>query len=228
MAASGTGDATTREAIDTRTRLKEAARALFAERGIEFVSVRDIVAAAGQRNIGSLNYYFGSKEGLIAELAIEAVRGVDAERNRLLDALEAEGGPRDVREVMRVLTAFLAPPAGGSAEEIPLRFITMVMLTHQDIYLDALNPETQRGYWRCADHIARLLPQVPETLMRQRLLLMPLYMAAALATREAARERSRAWDALWRSPAALDNVIDTAIGLLAQPASPETLARLPG
>jgi hypothetical protein len=64
--------------------------------------------------------------------------------------------------------------------------------------------------------------------MHQRLMLMPLYMAAALATREAARERSRAWDAFWRNPAALDNVIDTAIGLLAQPPSPETLGRLGG
>jgi AcrR family transcriptional regulator len=53
---------------ETRTRIKVAAQRLFAQRGIDGVSVRDIVAAAGQRNNGSLNYYFRTKEALVLEL----------------------------------------------------------------------------------------------------------------------------------------------------------------
>lgn len=56
---------------DTRRNIKVAARKLFAERGLEAVTVREIVAAAGAKNGGSLNYYFKSKEGLILELINE-------------------------------------------------------------------------------------------------------------------------------------------------------------
>jgi AcrR family transcriptional regulator len=45
----------------TRDLLKLAARRLFAHRGFDSVSVHDIVLAAGQRNRGSLHYYFGTK-----------------------------------------------------------------------------------------------------------------------------------------------------------------------
>ena len=210
---------------DTRTRLKHAARRLFALHGVEFVSVRDIVAAAGQRNVGSLNYYFGSKEGLVQELAVDALKGIDAERNRKLDAVEAAGGPRSVREVLYLLTSFVYEPAADDDGTL-MRFITMLMLNQRDLFVAAMNQTLDRGYRRCAAHIQRLLPDVPEPLIKQRLMLMPLYMAAALSTREAARERSRAWGTFWSSPAAFENMIDTALGLLTQPPSEETLRLL--
>lgn len=59
------------ERTDTRHNIKVAARRLFAEHGLEAVTVRQIVAAAGAKNGGSLNYYFKSKEGLILELINE-------------------------------------------------------------------------------------------------------------------------------------------------------------
>jgi AcrR family transcriptional regulator len=215
------------EGLDTRTRLKLAARRLFALHGVELVSVRDIVAAAGQRNVGSLNYYFGSKEALVHELALDAMRGIDAERNRKLDEVEAAGGPTSVREVLYLLTRFVyEPEASGSDDDTLMRFITMLILNQRDVFLEAMNKMADRGYWRCAAHIERLLPQVPAPLMKQRLLLMPLYMAAALSTREAARDSSRSWAEFWRSPATMDNLIDTAVGLLSQPPSPETLRLL--
>ncbi|MCB0415588.1 MAG: TetR/AcrR family transcriptional regulator [Bdellovibrionales bacterium] len=47
-----------------------AAITLFAEKGYEMTSVRDIVSLAGV-NIASINYHFGSKEGLFQYLAEE-------------------------------------------------------------------------------------------------------------------------------------------------------------
>jgi len=48
-------------------RLLDAAEGLFCERGFKGTSIRDIAAAAGC-NIASVNYYFGSKEGLYEEV----------------------------------------------------------------------------------------------------------------------------------------------------------------
>ncbi len=50
----------------TRERLLEAAARLFAERGRDAVSIRDIAAAAGVRH-GNINYHFRSKDELYAE-----------------------------------------------------------------------------------------------------------------------------------------------------------------
>src|ERR1700686_5844006 len=75
---------------ETRARLKVAAQRLFAQRGIDGVSVRDIVAAGGQRNNGSLNYYFRTKEALILELIVEGGRLIDESRNAYLDRLESD------------------------------------------------------------------------------------------------------------------------------------------
>jgi len=48
---------------DVRNALLDTAEALFAERGLFGVSIRDITDAAGLRN-ASINYHFESKENL--------------------------------------------------------------------------------------------------------------------------------------------------------------------
>src|SRR5262245_57735090 len=48
---------------DSRNRLLAAAKKLFAVRGFDGVSVRDVVAAAGV-NVSLVSYYFGGKQGL--------------------------------------------------------------------------------------------------------------------------------------------------------------------
>ncbi len=54
------------EGVETRERLLEAAGKLFAERGYESTSVRDITAEA-DCNVASVNYHFGGKENLYFE-----------------------------------------------------------------------------------------------------------------------------------------------------------------
>ncbi|MFJ5806120.1 TetR family transcriptional regulator [Streptomyces sp. NBC_01426] len=56
-----------RDASATRRRILDAARDLFAERGYERATVRDIAEVAGS-NQALLFRYFGSKQGLLAEV----------------------------------------------------------------------------------------------------------------------------------------------------------------
>lgn len=56
--------------IDTKTKIMEAARILFADRGFEGTSVREIAKAA-EVNVASLNYHFSSKEKLFLEILQE-------------------------------------------------------------------------------------------------------------------------------------------------------------
>ena len=61
----------------TREGLKSAARKLFAERGFDGVTVRDIIQAAGQRNGASLYYHFRTKEALVLELVVDGAKLID-------------------------------------------------------------------------------------------------------------------------------------------------------
>lgn len=50
---------------ETRNRLVDAAVRLYGTRGIGAVSLREISAAAGQKNPNALQYHFGSRDGLL-------------------------------------------------------------------------------------------------------------------------------------------------------------------
>jgi AcrR family transcriptional regulator len=60
---------------DARTRLYEAALQLMGRGGIAATSTREILAAAGIRNPSAISYHFGSKAGLVEELANEMITG---------------------------------------------------------------------------------------------------------------------------------------------------------
>jgi len=87
----------------TRALILDAAERLYADRGFADVTLRDIVAAAGV-NLAAVNYHFGSKDELIAELFV--TRSIATNRARLneLKAAEAEGGGRaDIDAILRAL-----------------------------------------------------------------------------------------------------------------------------
>ena len=74
--------------IDTQTRIIEVAERLFAERGINGVSLREIGAEAGQRNTGAARYHFGSKEGLVNAVYEHRMVPVNERRVAMLRELD--------------------------------------------------------------------------------------------------------------------------------------------
>lgn len=214
----------------TREKLKLEALRLFSERGINGVSVRDIVSASGLRNSSSIHYYFGTKEALVKELVVDIARHTDIKRNRVLDELEQAGGPVSVAEVVRVLieTSINGPDAGDDDAGIArgyMRFIMMLQLNHLRIFNEAVAVENRwnSGYLRCLDHLRKLLPEVPPEILNQRFIFMTLAVGTALSAREASMEAATNPNRLWGTRYALENLIDTVCGMLEQPPSESTL-----
>src|SRR5437588_437425 len=94
----------------TKTSILAAAERLYADRGFADVTLRDIVAAAGV-NLAAVNYHFGSKDELIAELFVSRSLATNRERLKELKAAEEAGGGR--ASIDTILRALVGPTLRG-------------------------------------------------------------------------------------------------------------------
>src|SRR6202048_4337108 len=94
----------------TRNAILSAAERLYADRGFGDVTLRDIVAAADV-NLAAVNYHFGSKDELIAELFVTRSLATNRERLNELKAAEEAGGGR--ASINAILHALVGPTLRG-------------------------------------------------------------------------------------------------------------------
>lgn len=205
---------------DTRTHIKQIALQLFAARGVDNVSVRDILVAAEQKNGGSLHYHFGNKEALVQELVADGAQRIDGWRLQQLDALEALKAPPVLRDIVKLL----ADPLGARDDSGYIPFMNSLLVRHHAVFLEGVEGHDV-GFKRCVAHLRRLLPDMPTELFNQRLRLMMLYLFTAVSAREQTGEHST-WYRLWEHPASQENFIDSIEGMLREPASPATRAAM--
>ena len=71
--------------MSTPDRLLDAAARLFAERGIDNVSIAEIVRAADQRNTSAVRYHFGTRDDVLLALLARHVPVIARRREELLE-----------------------------------------------------------------------------------------------------------------------------------------------
>ncbi|WP_169584955.1 TetR family transcriptional regulator [Antrihabitans stalactiti] len=89
---------------DTRSLLLAAAERMIAEHGID-VPLRDVAAAAGQRNNSAVQYHFGSRDGLIEAIVERRMVALERARLELLAEDEANGASTDPAAFVTMLVA---------------------------------------------------------------------------------------------------------------------------
>lgn len=80
----------------TQAAIIEAAEELFADRGIDNVSLRQIGEAIGSENNGVVTYYFGTKEGLLRAIYEYRIPALESRRSDLLSSADAAGNGHDI------------------------------------------------------------------------------------------------------------------------------------
>jgi AcrR family transcriptional regulator len=211
------------ERLDTRLRLLLAAERLFAEHGIDAVSLREINLAAGQRNKSAVHYHFGGKRELIDALLALRTAEVDRRRHQRLDALDPERA--DLQALVAAIVYPLAEQIDGSPQGGHyLRFLAQVHHESQDHVLDA-HRGRRDGARRAFVEIRKRLTHLPEPILLQRGRDAIAYTVRALGDRERrvgenARRRELAL------PLFVSNLVDTIVGMLSAPVSEATRAEL--
>jgi AcrR family transcriptional regulator len=90
------------ERPDTKTRILDAAEKLFAEKGFDATSLRDITSEADV-NLAAVNYHFQSKESLIDAAILRNATPVNQKRIIMLEAAGAKP------TVEQIIEAFVGP-----------------------------------------------------------------------------------------------------------------------
>ncbi|GAA2595085.1 MULTISPECIES: TetR/AcrR family transcriptional regulator [Streptomyces] len=169
----------------TRSRLIDVAERLFAERGIDAVSLRTVGAEAGQRNKSAAQYHFGSRQGLLDAIVAARSAPVDAHRTALLAQACEAADPPDLRSLVTLLVQPLAESIGtGGGSAYYLRFLAQaadepsVRAAWRDTYA---TPTTVRAVH---DGIRSRLADLPHDVLERRLEWSALVTVRLLAEHE--------------------------------------------
>ena len=87
----------------TREHLLDVAEVLFAQRGIQGVSLREVRIAAGARNTAAMQFHFGDRDGLLLALTERHMPRVAELQQTLYDETVAAGEEEDPRRLVEIL-----------------------------------------------------------------------------------------------------------------------------
>jgi len=196
-------------ATDTKEKLLDAAEELFAGQGIDGVSLRAITHAADV-NLASVNYHFGSKEGLVRAVFARRIGAVNRERIALLDAAESEAGDGPLA-VEKILYAMFSPAIRLSQDPAKgRRFMRMCGRFYAEPagYLEGVFEEEFAELIQRMDRaFHRAMPGLPEKDLQGRVNFSVGVMVHTMMD----SDRSRRWIRGICDPADVDGTIDAMI-----------------
>ena len=198
---------------DTKGALVDAAERLFAEHGVDGVSLREINRASGAKNAIAVQYHFTDRSGVLKAVLAKHAPAVEAARHALLDEYDA-GGEQDLRALaaalVRPLAGKLSDPDGGREY---LQILADVLNRPRPAVDPAALEDPANSLYRWRTLVDPFL--APEAARLHRRFTAVLYTAVELGRR--ARSEAATDDRLFVS-----HLIDMVTAILAAPVSEET------
>jgi AcrR family transcriptional regulator len=194
-------------AISGRDRILTTAERLIAEQGAA-ASLREIAAAAGQKNTSAVHYHFGSRDALIEAIVVLRQESLETERLALLAEHEA-AGRTDLRALVEALITpmFTAPYADGATHYA--RFLEKVR-DHASLSTSAWLDRDWPASKLIVGRISQALSALPAAQRLLRLRAMSTTMFALVADVERARDAGL-------SHLTAQDVTDLVLGMLTAP-----------
>jgi AcrR family transcriptional regulator len=204
-------------ATSIREQIVLTAEHLFAERGVEGVSLRQIAIMAGSANNSVVQYHFGSKEQLVHAVFEFRLPRLHARRLLLID----ERRPSDLRGWVECqLRAVLEQSELDGSHY--MSFVATLYRHNQDLLVHV--PDDVQAATR--EYLARLgsyLTHIIEPLRSRRVAQAMALIVHAAADRERARAQHKR---VFPFAVELGDLLDGTVGFLEAPVSPSSLAAL--
>ena len=201
----------------TREKLLDAAARLFAERGIDNVSIAEIVRAAGQRNASAVHYHFGGRDEVLRELLARHVSVIADRRLELLE--KATAAPDDdtraaAEAIVRPLTEFAQMGWRERAYlQIGSQLSTWLATTTAPDFRDLMRQTAGFEAWQL---LRARCPDVPEDLWQQRQEICISFIGRAAADR--ARQLDEGHDRpVLSDDRFVDNLVSMVLGAMTAP-----------
>jgi AcrR family transcriptional regulator len=102
---------------ETRARLITTAERLFAAKGIEGVSLREITRESGARNAIATQYHFKDRAGVVDAIMSKHSLSVDTDRHALMDDFESSRARLDPPHAVRALAGALVKPLAAKLSD---------------------------------------------------------------------------------------------------------------
>lgn len=196
----------------TRVMLMEVAERLFATRGIEAVTLREIQEAAGQANTSVIRYHFGSRDGLIRALITHRQSRLGALRQQMLAQMRAQGKEADPRAVVWLIVRPMADSIQAGEMFAPfLARLAEDPRAKSDLWPDHVDDDWTQD--KLEQLVEAALQDIPPRVRRGRT--FQLYISVINVLAESARSGRL-------GEAQLHNYVDGWVGLLTAPVSYET------
>jgi AcrR family transcriptional regulator len=143
--------------------LLDAAERLFALKGFEAVSVRDITREAGV-NVAAVNYHFGSRDFIVNMVISRHFKPINEERLARVEALEKKwsGKAAPVEEIIEALARPLigAVRKSGLQEPVACELLGRILALRGEGFPEELERQTQTVINRFMRILGKALPSV--------------------------------------------------------------------
>jgi AcrR family transcriptional regulator len=213
----------------TKQQLLDAGARLIALRGIKGVTSREIVKAAGQRNTGALQYYFGSTKGLLEQIVLTHRARLHDRRTELLDAAEREGRSRDLRSLIEVLFRPLSEVVDRAPEDRAYVQIAAQLMSDPELSFEEFLEMVRDPV---SDRVSVLLLDVPlglpQALVIERFRLAVVQATQAVAYRARLAEKPQGKHQRITTELFIENLLDMTVASLDGPVSAKTAMLLEG
>jgi len=201
--------------------LLDAAAALMDERGVDNVSTHDIAAASGHRNRSAVQYHFGTRDAVIRALIDRTMDLVNAERNAVLDHLEATGAALTPRSVIEVAVGPLARQLRTPEGRRYLRLCAQ-LINHPQFMTDARDAiAVNTSIARCTRHLVPAIAHLPPAVAAERGSQIAGFIVRACADQARLMDTGTPARPLLTVEDFTLNLIDTVLAILQAPTSVE-------
>lgn len=206
--------------LSVKERILLAAERLFAERGLDGASLRQISAAAHNGNNTAVQYHFGSKERLIQAIFEYRLRDLNERRAALI----GRGVRRSCASGWSATSSRCSNRANGRAATTSASWRNSSSTAKRDV-LDRLAPELLAPTHVFRERAGALLPHLPEPLRGHRIAHAMAFSVYAGAEREQSRARD---EEVLPYAVHVGDLLDGLVGFLQAPVSSATASALAG